>query len=108
MDLKTYLVLQFYVATVIQISESVDHHRVVFQGKFSTETAASLSSSLKTYEIDREWNSRSPYEWDSRYCAHFSSRHVRVYVYCDFTDIWFYNNEKGEKYVWSTKYWQNG
>ena len=54
MDLKTYLVLQFYVATVIQISESVDHHRVVFQGKFSTETAASHSSSLKTYEIDRE------------------------------------------------------
>lgn len=53
MDLKTYLVLQFYVATVIQISESVDH-RVVFHGKFNTETAASLSSSLKTYEFDRE------------------------------------------------------
>ena len=53
MDLKTYLVLQFYVATVIQISESVDQ-RVVFHGKFNTETAASLSSSLKTYEIDRE------------------------------------------------------
>ena len=104
MDLKTYLVLQFYVATVIQISESVDH-RVVFHGKFSTDTTASLSSSLKTYEIDREWNSRSPYKWDSRYCAHFSSRHVRVYVYCDFTDIWFYNYEKGEKYLRSTKYW---
>ena len=53
MDLKTYLVLQFYVATIIQISESVDH-RVVFHVNFSIETAASLSSSLKTYEIDRE------------------------------------------------------
>lgn len=54
MDLKTYIVLQFSdVATIIQISESVDH-RVVFHAKFSTETAASLSSSLKTYEIDRE------------------------------------------------------
>ena len=53
MDLKTYLVLQFYVATIIQISESVDH-RVLFHGKFSAETAASLSSYLKTYKIDRE------------------------------------------------------